>query len=109
LTTSETMTRTMEIIVPAPIIAPSPKHEPKPSPPHPRASTAGRHAAPGDEPLTISTPLTLDQPFRFDRGLAKRLRMREVNATEAFTLRDTSGTYFRASVKEYDARGGTAV
>ena len=23
----------------------------------------------------------LDEPFRFDRGLAKRLRMREVNAT----------------------------
>src|SRR6185295_10364748 len=47
--------------------------------------------------------------FRFDRGLAKRLRMREVNATEAFTVRDGSGGYFRASVKEYDGKGGTAV
>ncbi|HZN65244.1 MAG TPA: hypothetical protein VFB66_08060, partial [Tepidisphaeraceae bacterium] len=53
--------------------------------------------------------LTLDQPFRFDRGLAKRLRMREVNAKEAFTLRDASGVYFRASLKEYDAKGGLAV
>jgi len=59
--------------------------------------------------LAIPGPLTIDQPFRFDRGLAKRLRMREVNAKEAFTLRDGSGTYFRASVSEYDARGGTAV
>jgi 16S rRNA (uracil1498-N3)-methyltransferase len=85
-----------------------PKPERNPSP-QPRTPITGRHAAPGDEPLTISVPLTLDQPFRFDRGLAKRLRMREVNATEAFTLRDASGTYFRASVKEYDEKGGHAV
>jgi 16S rRNA (uracil1498-N3)-methyltransferase len=32
-----------------------------------------------------------------------------VNASEAFTLRDASGDYFRASVKEYDAKGGLAV
>ena len=73
-----------------------------------RTDTA-RYAAAGDEPLTISATLKLDDPFRFDRGLAKRLRMREVNATEAFTLRDGSGVYFRASVKEYDAKGGLAV
>jgi 16S rRNA (uracil1498-N3)-methyltransferase len=66
-------------------------------------------AAAGDEPLAADAPLVLDQPFRFDRGLAKRLRMREVNASEAFTLRDPSGAYFRASVKEYDDRGGLAV
>jgi 16S rRNA (uracil1498-N3)-methyltransferase len=66
-------------------------------------------AAPGDEPLAAAAPLVLDEPFRFDRGLAKRLRMREVNATESFTLRDPAGTYFRASVKEYDDRGGLAV
>jgi 16S rRNA (uracil1498-N3)-methyltransferase len=35
--------------------------------------------------------------------------MREVNATEAFTVRDATGAYFRASLKEYDARGGLAV
>ena len=68
-----------------------------------------RYDAAGDEPLSIAAPLTLDQPFRFDRGLAKRLRMREVNAKEAFTLRDASGAYFRAGLKEYDARGGLAV
>jgi 16S rRNA (uracil1498-N3)-methyltransferase len=68
-----------------------------------------RYAAAGDEPLAVLSPLVLDEPFRFDRGLAKRLRMREVNATEAFTLRDAAGTYFRASVKEYDDRGGVMV
>src|SRR6476659_6529157 len=75
------------------------------SPPAP----AQRYDAPGDEPLSIPAPLTLNEPFRFDRGLAKRLRMREVNAKEAFTLRDSSGGYFRASVKEYDSKGGLAV
>lgn len=69
----------------------------------------GRSDAAGDEPLTIAATLTLDAPFRFDRGLAKRLVLREVNAKEAFTLRDASGTYFRASVKDYDAKGGLAV
>jgi 16S rRNA (uracil1498-N3)-methyltransferase len=73
------------------------------------APAARRYDAPGDEPLATAAPLTLDEPFRFDRGLAKRLRMREVNATEAFTLRDASGAWFRASVKEYDAKGGLAV
>lgn len=70
---------------------------------------AANFAAPGDEPLTMPAPLTLDEAFRFDRGLAKRLRMREVNVTEAFTVRDASGTFFRASVQEYDAKGGRAI
>ena len=73
------------------------------------APAANRYAAPGDEPLAIPATLAINEPFRFDRGLAKRLRMREVNATEAFTLRDDSGDYFRASVKEYDAKGGSGV
>jgi 16S rRNA (uracil1498-N3)-methyltransferase len=68
-----------------------------------------RFASPGDEPLTIPLKLLLDEPFRFDRGIAKRLDMREVNATEAFTLRDASGNFFRASVKTYDAKGGLGV
>ena len=67
------------------------------------------YAAPGDEPLSLPTTLSLDASFRFDRGLAKRLRMREVNAKEAFTLRDGSGVWFRASLKEYDAKGGSAL
>ena len=81
----------------------------QPSPREPHAPAAGRYDAPGDEPLSVPAPLTLDEPFHFDRGLAKRLRMREVNATEAFTLRDGAGAWFRASVKEYGGRGGRAV
>ena len=73
------------------------------------ATPKSQYAAPGDEPLTVPATLLLDQPFRFDRGLAKRLRMREINATEAFTLRDGSGAWFRASLKEYDAKGGIAL
>jgi 16S rRNA (uracil1498-N3)-methyltransferase len=81
-----------------------------PPPPQPHTPPAGgRYDAPGDEPLAVPDALTVDQPFRFDRGLAKRLRMREVNATEAFTVRDGSGAYYRASAQEYDGRGGRAV
>lgn len=75
----------------------------------PSAAELERVATPGDEPLVAAGPLVLDEPFRFDRGVAKRLAMREVNATEAFTLRDLGGTYFRASVKAYDDGGGLAV
>src|SRR5215216_2219930 len=70
------------------------------------APAAARYDAPGDEPLAVAATLTLEEPFRFDRGLAKRLRMREVNATEAFTVRDGSEAYFRASVQAYDGKGG---
>jgi 16S rRNA (uracil1498-N3)-methyltransferase len=80
--------------------------------PHDAGSTgaaADRYDAPGDESLVIPSSLTLNEPFRFDRGIAKRLRMREINAKEAFTLRDSSGAFFRASVKEYDGKGGLAV
>src|SRR5688572_32758402 len=78
-------------------------------PTRPQAPSDARYAAPGDEPLSIPANLALDAPFRFDRGVAKRLRMREVNASEAFTVRDASGAYFRASVKAYDDKGGMAV
>jgi 16S rRNA (uracil1498-N3)-methyltransferase len=67
------------------------------------------YAAPGDEPLAIPMRLALEQPFHLDRGLMKRLRLREINAKEAFTIRDGSGTYFRASLKESTDRGGVAL
>ena len=91
-----------------------PRTRPRPArqgaaPPQPHAPAAGRFDAPGDEPLAVAAALTLDEPFRFDRGLAKRLRMREVNAKEAFTVRDASGSYFRASLAAYDEKGGHAV
>ena len=79
------------------------------TPPQPPAPAAGRSDAPGDEPLAVASALTLNEPFRFDRGLAKRMRMREINAKEAFTVRDASGAYFRASLAAYDEKGGQAV
>ena len=80
-----------------------------PTQPHAPAPAPGRSDAPGDEPLAVAATLALDEPFRFDRGLAKRLRMREVNAKEAFTVRDAAGAYFRASLTAYDEKGGHAV
>ncbi len=78
-------------------------------PPSAISTAVNNYEAPGDEALAIPSRLTLETPFRFDRGLSKRLRRREVNAKEAFTIRDASGTYFRASLKEYDDRGGVAL
>ena len=65
----------------------------------------GRSDAAGDAPLAIASRLTLQEPFRIDRGLVKRLQRREVNATEAFTIRDGSGGWFRASLKECSDAG----
>ncbi|QOV89177.1 RsmE family RNA methyltransferase [Humisphaera borealis] len=86
---------------------PDPLTESSASPP--TGPSQRRYDAPGDEPLAIAVNLTLQETFRFDRGLSKRLRQREVNAKEAFTLRDGAGVYFRASLKEYDAKGGIAL
>lgn len=80
--------------------------------PHPQAPASvaiGRSDAPGDEPLAVASRLTLQEPFRLGRTLIKRLRRREVNATEAFTIRDESATYYRASLKECNADGGWAL
>ncbi len=75
----------------------------------PIAVPMGRCDAPGDAPLTIATRLTLQEPFRIDRSLVKRLQRREVNPKEAFTIRDGSAAWFRASFKECDAASGLAV
>ncbi len=69
----------------------------------------GRYDAPGDEPLAVASQLTLQEPFRLDRALAKRLVCREVNPKEAFTIRDGSAAYFRASLKELSPEGGWAL
>jgi 16S rRNA (uracil1498-N3)-methyltransferase len=81
--------------------------ESHPKIPNPVAAT--RYDAPGDEPLAVALRLTLQKPFRLDRRLVRRLRHREVNAKEAFTIRDASGAYFRASLKECDTHGGVAL
>jgi 16S rRNA (uracil1498-N3)-methyltransferase len=69
----------------------------------------GRYDAAGDEPLATASRLTLQEPFRINRALVKQLEKREVNVKEAFTIRDGSGAYFRASLKELGADGGLAL
>lgn len=87
------------------------KHEDDRRPGHPGNTPAaiGRSDAPGDPPLAIAPRLTLQEPFRIDRAMVKRLKLREVNAKEAFTIRDGSAAWFRASLKECDADGGLAL
>jgi 16S rRNA (uracil1498-N3)-methyltransferase len=74
-----------------------------------QADRTKQFAAAGDGPLSIPLRLTLEKAFKIDRGLIRRLRLREVNAKEAFTICDASGEYFRASLKEADERGGVAL
>ncbi len=69
---------------------------------------AGRYDAPGDAPLTVPS-LELHVHFVFDGALARRLVRREVNPKEAFTVRDDTGTYFRATLKELGKDGGVAI
>lgn len=80
----------------------------KPRRPPQQHRPAGRCDAPGDGPLE-HPELSLGTPFSFDAGLAGRLLRREVNPKEAFTVRDASGAFYRASLKELAAGGGTAV
>lgn len=81
---------------------------PGPRKPAPRENVSGRSDAPGDPPLELPS-LELGAPFRFDAAFARRLALREVNPKEAFTARDASGSWYRASLKELDAQGGSAV
>lgn len=73
-----------------------------------RPRPAGRYDAPGDPPLTVPS-LELQVPFMFDGALARRLVRREINPKEAFTVRDSTGAYFRAALTALGADGGTAL
>lgn len=74
----------------------------------PPSSPQGRYDAPGDEPLAVPS-IELEIPFTFDAAFARRLVRREINPKEAFTVRDGSGVYFRAALKELGPDGGAAV
>lgn len=69
---------------------------------------SGRYDAPADPAIEVES-LEMGKTFPIDAVLAQRLLRREVNPREAFTLKDASGTYYRASVKELTAGGGAAV
>jgi 16S rRNA (uracil1498-N3)-methyltransferase len=68
-----------------------------------------RYAAKGDPPLQTAFRLTLQEPFALERALVERLVLRGINAKEAFTIRDASGDYFRASLKELHRERGVAL
>lgn len=76
-------------------------------PPAQRQAT-GRCDAAGDAALEFSA-LALGETIRFDAGMARRLLRREVNPKEAFTARDATGVFYRASLKELSENGGAAV
>lgn len=71
--------------------------------------SAGRYDAPGDDAMAIDSQLALQVPFRFGQAFVSRLKRRDVNVKEAFTLRDASGSYFRASLRELTEQGGLAL
>lgn len=83
-----------------------PRRPRRPSPP--RERTDGRRDAPGD-PRLETPPLASGVPFRFDAAFAARLRRREVNVSEAFTVLDADGAWWRASLKALDPAGGEAL
>ncbi|MBI3550024.1 MAG: 16S rRNA (uracil(1498)-N(3))-methyltransferase [Elusimicrobia bacterium] len=80
------------------------KHNPERAP---RPEGSGRYDAPADGPIEIAGA-ALERPFAFDRATARRLIRRDVNAKEAFTLRDASGVFWRAAVSELSESGGQA-
>ena len=69
---------------------------------------SGRYDAAPDPALEFPS-LALNKPFNFDARLAARLIRRDVNAKEAFTVKDGAGVFYRASVKELSAAGGLAI
>jgi 16S rRNA (uracil1498-N3)-methyltransferase len=60
-------------------------------------------------PIRHPQPLAVDQMIPLDARAADALRFRQVNVSEAFTLADAEGRYFRASLKSLRPRGGEAL
>lgn len=59
-------------------------------------------------PITVAQSLTLDTLVTLDVAAADALRFREINEKEAFTLRDGSGKFFRASLVSLTKVGAKA-
>lgn len=64
---------------------------------------------PPHAPITLPLVAELERTVRFSAGVARSLRFREVNVSEAFTFRDHNGHWFRASLRGMDERGGEAI
>jgi 16S rRNA (uracil1498-N3)-methyltransferase len=68
----------------------------------------------GDEnfpysPIRHPVALQVGEQIRFGRRAASALRFRQVNPKEAFTLQDSEGRFFRASLIGMVERGGEAL
>jgi 16S rRNA (uracil1498-N3)-methyltransferase len=62
-----------------------------------------------NSPLVYSELLVPGQRISLDAAHAERLRFREINPKEAFTIVDKDGRFFRASLIEVSKHGGEAL
>ncbi|MFN3650302.1 MAG: RsmE family RNA methyltransferase [Armatimonadota bacterium] len=60
-------------------------------------------------PITYLEPLDVGREIQLDARTMEALVFRQIRVSEAFTLRDSAGDYFRASLREAGPRGGAAV
>ncbi len=60
-------------------------------------------------PIRVATPLSEGQAVKLDAGMLRSLDVREINTSEAFTLMDSAGAFFRASLQERDDKSGRAL
>jgi 16S rRNA (uracil1498-N3)-methyltransferase len=67
------------------------------------------YSAAGDPPLRTTAVISLQEPLILDRTIARGLKRREINVKEAFTIADSSGAFFRASLKELGPHSGVAL
>jgi 16S rRNA (uracil1498-N3)-methyltransferase len=63
---------------------------------------------PPHAPITVAQNLSVDTLVSLDVAAADALRFREINEKEAFTLRDGSGRFFRASLVSLTKIGAKA-
>lgn len=57
-------------------------------------------------PIRFEHPLKLGRPAQFDAPAAEALRARELRVSEACTILDSQGRYFRARILSLGERGG---
>lgn len=60
-------------------------------------------------PIRAPVPLAVGAELKVDAGMLRSLDAREINVSEAFTIADPTGTFFRASLKLRDEKSGRAV
>src|SRR5881394_2784741 len=74
-----------------------------------KSSQAAMSPSEINDPIVHSEALVPGQRISLDTAHAERLRFREINPKEAFTLVDKDGRFFRASLIELSKNGGEAL